>query len=334
MNTGSFSTQSKTFFTHLAGRVRNENIVSDIFYSLLTTSLEFREIINCIFKKNTANLEINLCSNGVYFEREYYTMTGVRPDLRISGATEKPIIVEFKLFDYNYHFDDYSELLKTDGHAHIFLITAHEVKEKLPPFWTVLYWKNIVDILDQSGDELILAITSYFRSVTLSEKLEAVRFENPRAMLYLNRLLKFTIANWASNNNYKAEYKIRSDSFGEKWSGYHYELKNDQKIIAECYFGLFYGDDSKPECLYLGVLKQSLKDRCNIVEEQLHKRFTKLFKINKDDKEISVHMASNDYRQFIKCTNEMMATELLNTQKALLNNFFDEFNNELLNILC
>jgi hypothetical protein len=52
--------------------------------------------------------------------------------------------------------------------------------------------------MEQSHEEFMLAVATYFREVTMTERLEPIVLGRPHGMLYLNRAFKHTIASYQS----------------------------------------------------------------------------------------------------------------------------------------
>ena len=164
------------FFVNLANRMTRENNVSDVLYAALWIP-EFYSAF-----ADLAGLRETLRS----IRREYSCDEG-RPDLLIETVLGSRVLIEVKLFDKNYHYDEFNRI----PNDRIILVSAH----KPPPLprWTYISWKDMIEAAEELDHPFALALCKYFRRVTVTEDLEPISIGRPVGMLYLNRALERVI---------------------------------------------------------------------------------------------------------------------------------------------
>ena len=302
----------EAFFRFLSERLRGENDASDILYAAFKASSEFRAVVvDCL----------GLPSTGPPPEvtREF-SIESARPDF-VVNCGEEIFLVEVKLFDRNYHYEEYCKLMVGEPRrppTSIVLLTAHTPDRDLPG-WHVVPWSELIERLERTEDEFNRAVTHYFRRATMSERLEPISLGRPRGILYLNRALKRVIESYGSDGFTARVYNGYKDSFSEVSSGYYYELKHrsEQDRSAWPCFCLIYTDESEGERegIELGLRKDHKNyDRMYNALRQLYGK-----QLRNNEWGCYVDMASADFETLISCGDK-------DKQLQMLGRFFEEFN--------
>jgi hypothetical protein len=120
------------FFESLAERFGGaETKLSDVTYAMLNSNseflLEFAKFFGFSIHDNQP------CE----VEREYPLGNGFRVDLAIKQGQSEVYLIENKIFDGNYHFDDYGGSPVGKTAKGFGLIANHTVNETVPDRWTV-----------------------------------------------------------------------------------------------------------------------------------------------------------------------------------------------------
>jgi hypothetical protein len=161
-------------------------------------------------------------------------------------------------------------------------------------------------------------LATYFREVTMTERIERIALSRPQGMLYLNRALKRTIASYQSERATCDLYN-GGKSFGEEYSGYDYTLTSVSNPDRELYgwFGLVYYEGD--EGISLWVEKQW----CNFydhVRQVLRKYYgNQLHEEQGSEGGCGIGMDSAQFEAFLSCTE-------INKQLDALTTLFAEFN--------
>ncbi len=263
----------ENFFLYLAERVSHENRVSDVLYAAMNASPEtFRIVADAVGLPEEANIENTEIRREVTFRIEKGTTQGelARPDFLLLPHPGTPVLIEVKLFDTDYHRDKY-ERVRVDGKPpSLVLLTAREPLEDLRSHgWTIVLWDKIIKALEAKGrtNPFLSALARYLREVTGMMNIEAVNFgkDGPKAMLYLNRLIKKVIQTYPDDDTgARTEVDFRSKGCMPEYSGHYYTLKINQSKGAQIafYFGVVYDDKKAGLQLWikLGVNSQQVTD--------------------------------------------------------------------------
>jgi hypothetical protein len=295
------------FFGFLAERLTLENNASDILYAAFKSSDAFRSVVlDCLGIPSEAVVEIT---------REW-TIGSSRPDVLLQVRDGSDVLAEVKLFDKDYHYDEYSQLPIEGPQPRIVLLTAHKPWQELPG-WDVIQWKDLIKKAEKSGDHFTLALARYFRRVTMTKKLEAVSFGRPRGMLYLNRALERVILDYQSNDFVTRINRGAKDSFGEVSSGYCYELchRSEPKRRAFPYFCLHY--DDTVEGIEMALRKDMHPTNYANVFKALSEHYGERLKT--EGGWCYVMMLTQDFETLLACGD-------LEEQMRILRNFFEQFN--------
>jgi hypothetical protein len=258
--------------------------------------------------------------------------TGLRPDFAISfNKKAKPILIEVKILDEDYHFIEYLGTKIDDQNPDKILMSAHKPKTEHSE-WKITLWSEFIDELEEMKDEFSKALVIYLRRTTMSEKIEAIRFNSPMGMLYLNRAIEKTI-NTNQGSDFSCHIYANRAGFGRDFSGYYYRLKNkaNGKEIAWPYFGIYYAEDAGKE--YLGICISLLKEQnWRSINKKSYKNVAKALKrkygsyFKEYETEDVIWMNDNSYNNFLK--------ENRDNQLTILKKFFFKANSIIFNGVC
>lgn len=207
----------KPFFEALGERLTHENRISDVLYAALCSSEEVFAIVGKYLKFPK--------DGRPQIEREYVASHG-RPDFKFTFTKQNAVhLVEVKLYDRDYHYEEYCKIREQDGQVPtISLITAHTPDRSLVA-WNVVHWHSLIVDMERSDDAFVQDLGGFFRKAIMIEKPVRVDFTDPKALLYLNRVIKTIINNYRSTA-FKAVINLSSKSFEEDRSGYEYSLRS------------------------------------------------------------------------------------------------------------
>jgi hypothetical protein len=296
------------FFSELATRVAKENGVSDVLYAALLSAPELYAIFaHKLGLPSTPPAKI---------VREYAT-GGARPDFLFTPVDGTPVLLEVKLFDRNYHYDEYSQLKIADTRPRLVLLSAHQPYVPLSG-WTLLQWEDIIHEMEHSRDDFMRALATYFREVTMTERLERIALGRPQGILYLNRAFKRTIASYRSQRATCDLYN-GGKNFGEEYSGYDYALTSvsnpDRRIYS--WFGLVYYEGDEGISLWV---EKRWCDFYDHVRQVLRKHYEdQLYEEQGSEGGCGIGMDAAQFETFLSCND-------LNTQLHALTTLFTEFN--------
>lgn len=218
--------ETQAFFSLLGDRLCNENDASDILYSAVIASNDMTRIFNAFFG-------LNYSPETHEIHREYH-IKGFRPDffLKPKALNEETVIIEVKLFDQNYHWEDYLKL----GGKHI-LLSAHKI-QGIPSGWEVRYWDKLIEVIEKESEDndLLQSVAKYLRKVAIVKTIQRIEFGKPLANLYLNRLLEQIIKEKGTPTRQRDDceshlgwqYCIRDDSNKQLfWASFTYNFEED-----------------------------------------------------------------------------------------------------------
>jgi len=234
------------FFRSLALRHRSEPALSDVTYAVLKTVPDLRQDFVQFFYPNLNGAET------FRVEREFTLPEGGRPDFVLHSPTWD-LIVENKIWDQNYHFNEY-QAVDPERKTYRALLANHRVTA-VPEAcgWSIRRWEELVEELDKKHygncSALVSGYLEYVREVCEVGKLVAFGREllSVHALHLFNHTVKAAIQG-ASTDRYETSIIDGSGSFynfGEGWSGFYFRLM-DKKTKEEIrvFFGLNYFEDS------------------------------------------------------------------------------------------
>jgi len=294
------------FFSFLGERLTDENDASDLLYAAFKACAAFRSVVlDHLGVPSTAPIEIT---------REK-TIESSRPDFYLVIGEAACMLVEVKLFDRNYHYDEYSKLTINGLKPQIALLSAHRPDRDLPG-WRVIEWRELIEEAERTGDAFASALAQYFRRVTMSEKLERISFGRPRGILSLNRALKRVILDYQSDNFRTQLYRNAKDSFSEVSSGYCYKLEHrgEPSRWAYPYFCLQYDDSTEGIVL---ALRKDFEPKYDVLLVALREFYKERLKT--EGWWSHVIMPVKDFER-------LMSSDNLEEQLGILRKFFNEVN--------
>lgn len=293
------------FFEALSERLTVENRISDVLYAAMLSS---KEVFNIIATK------LDLPSEGQpEIFREYVCLEG-RPDFLIKYPKNGiPHLIEIKLYDRNYHYEDYSKILIDGVKPKVALISAHKLPELAG--WTKLMWEELVIEMEKSSNVFVAHLARFFRRAIMIDELKMIQFGSPRAILYFNRALKKIINSYESPIVDKG-INNSSKTFGEDQSGYDYFLRYraDTKQEVWVRFSLMYQDVVEGVRLWVG--KSANRYYSQIVRGLREHYGTRL---TEESSGVYVMMEDHQYKN-------LLSSQGIEGQISLLQIFFKEFN--------
>ncbi|MDD5674111.1 MAG: hypothetical protein PHC61_08115 [Chitinivibrionales bacterium] len=199
-----------SFFDSLGERFYKENDASDMLVAAVQASQDMANIFTEFF-----GIEFDQKTHAINRE---YTIDNSRPDIVIKSKgiqkDDKPVIIEVKLFDQNYHRDEYPKLL---DNSKCILLSAHKIKEKAEDWkaWEIKDWSELIKKMEESDKRsknvFVESLAKYFRKVTLVKEIKKIDFSTPQANLYIARLIEEIIkenknVRWGNQRSYTEDY--------------------------------------------------------------------------------------------------------------------------------
>lgn len=294
----------KPFFEALGERLTHENRISDVLYAALCSS----EAVFTIVGKHLKFPK----DDRPQIEREYVAGHG-RPDFKFTFTRQNAVhLVEVKLYDRDYHYEEYCKIREQDGQApSISLITAHTPDPSLAA-WNVVRWDTLIGEMEKSDDAFVQDLGGFFRKAIMIEKPVRVDFTNPKALLYLNRATK-TIINDYRSAAFKAVVNLSSKSFDEDRSGYEYSLRsiNDSLDYAWARFQFVYQDHL--EGLWIWFTKRGNAKYYDRMKDALRSHYSAALIEDRARDACYVMMQQDTYTAFRSCGTVDEQLELLRT---------------------
>src|SRR5262245_2177250 len=136
-----------TFFSELATRITKEPGVCDVLYAALLSSSELYSILADLLGLPGAP------TGEIIREYAEYQSTAGRPDFLFRSDSDTPVLLEVKLFDRNYHYQEYCQIKVDDIQPRLVLLTAHRPSPPPPDGWTTIHWEAIIDKMEQHSDD-------------------------------------------------------------------------------------------------------------------------------------------------------------------------------------
>jgi len=291
-----------SFFDLLGDRLCNENDASDILYTAIKSSKEMTKIFNIFF---------GLTNLGKYEIKREYQIGENRPDFfikPIESPNEESVIIEVKLFDTNYHWDNYLKI----KNCKCILLSAHTIPDtQKHAKWSIRYWWDLIKEMEntQQDNYLLISIAKYLRKVCLVKSIEKIELGNPKANLYLNRLIENIIKEKVTPG------KQRDDC--ESHFGWQYYIDISNKPLFWASFTYNYEETFHGMMISIWNCKEekALSDKLS------EHGYQDTLPCKDADKRtyINVRMKNEDFNKFINAQTKEQ-------QKELLETFFDEVN--------
>jgi len=249
------SEQFQHFFTELAQRFRNENDLSDFTYVALEAIPEFKKDFVRFFHPL---LEIG--DDEIQVIREF-TLESTdeqpsgRPDFLLRCGSWD-LIVENKIGDRNYHFDQYGikPLLSGREKPHVGLIANHRVEpEPQAKDWAIKTWSEFIEHFEKKKysdyNDVFLAYMEYVKKVCAMTEFKNFKFDfnSLYALTHFIRMIERALQT-DSNNTYEISNISKGTKWdiGESWAGCCFELKSKSQA-SNAHLNLFFGIDFSKE---------------------------------------------------------------------------------------
>ncbi|MFX0196400.1 MAG: hypothetical protein ACFFCW_09785 [Candidatus Hodarchaeota archaeon] len=307
------------FLKKLGGRLSKENNLSDITWAIVQTVPAIGRDICEFFGVTT------LPNEPMEVQREYPIGDG-RVDLAF--ITEKnTFLLENKIWDRNYHIQEYAEAACSIRNVTLGLISNHRLTSLDSELarrygWKVRYWDEIVGFLSKRefGDSqpLVRGYIDYIKEVCSMVTIHKIRLEDSilHSLFYLNILIKKIIES-SSHEHFEYRFYPAQRAFGPSCSGCYYLLTNiTSRKVAYPFFGIEY---SETPYIYV-CLDDWSKEIAQKFQSLINKR-DDFCEIRKHNGEIDFLLLSKHYQSF----NESNLDE----QESILRNFFAHVNKKI-----
>lgn len=232
------------FFRNLSNRMYKENDLSDITYSLINSSEKLKGIfISFVTNKKRQNVNYDVT-------REYSLDEKNRPDF-FFVSNDDVILLENKIWDMDYHFEDYKEALSIHMSSNFqyqsipplkALISAHRLSKHTLQLamdygFEISYWYNFVKLLKQeitratfNADEceLVKGYVKYLEEVIKVPEIGKIQFtsETLKSITYLIELMKYIVKQYDSKDYEYSLDTINKKSNTERSTGVGYIIKS------------------------------------------------------------------------------------------------------------
>ena len=324
-------------FTNIAARLRNENSLSDVTWAFAKSHPQFLKLFVEFF-----DLSIDQkLSTEIY--REYPLGTckigtdtlACRPDWVIENGSDSALIIENKIDDRNYHFEQYHkaaiEKFKKTGFA---LIANHNLDSTdlliaAQYQFQVRTWKDFYDYLNNiDGKEgysveikdLLKLYMVYIKEVLNMVDIRAIKLNCITSLYHLNVLIKEIIETY-NDDQFICKIYNGAKSHWENFSGQYFEVYRDgSEKSVYAWLGIYFESDP---CIFFEIAKKWNEDIY-----MHYKNKTTAFdnvSISSNSEEIGFEMTTEKYIEF--------STSDLVGQKEILSKLFDAFVNEMKSFL-
>jgi len=248
-------------FRDLGKRLTKENHLSDITWALANNIEEFRKLFMDLFKFEATG------QDPVGLEREKMLENGSRPDFLLDLG-DRYLLIENKIYDRNYHFDQYSGPLDGKKKGTFGIIINHKMDEVWRQKATshnfmVLTWKDVIDQIKRThfsseARPYMNAYVNYIVEVCSIMEIKEIRFEKLNSLTYFVNLIKKIISEF-EGDGVEIDLYPAQRAFGSSWSGQYFIIKRkgSQKAIYP-FWGIYYGED--PPCIFFAFEKDWCKD--------------------------------------------------------------------------
>ncbi len=231
------------FFGAMAKRFRNETHLSDLTFTALELIPEFKkDFLHFFFPDLSFKDEDEIA---VYREFSLGSSNG-QPDL-VFQSRNWDAIVENKLWDQNYHFDQYgAKPISPRKPTHTGLIANHSVQR--PPAaskWQIREWRNFLVAFECKKypryDGVFVAYLAYVKRICKMTEFKNFQFD-PSSLFALTHFVR--MAESALKVSTPDTYRItvqtsKKGNFGESWAGYWFQLHpTDSTEHLSLFFGI------------------------------------------------------------------------------------------------
>ena len=215
-------------FRHLARRLRRENDLSDVTWAVVQTVPALgRDICRFFGVAVAPEYPLNV-------HREYPIGSGYHVDVAFV-TRDRILLLENKLWDQQYHLEEYAETTRTQEEASLALISNHRLASSALELasqhrWQVKYWEDLLDFLCKQNyveyQPLVEGYLAYVKGVCDLATIGLIRLEDStlHSLRDLNILIKRVIESSGDAVGCKL-YTSNPRGYGPSWSGWNYSLE-------------------------------------------------------------------------------------------------------------
>ncbi len=333
-------------FRHLSKRLGKENDLSDITWCMMSIMPEFaRKLLEFMDVPFPADEKMEECIREYVFERSgSSTNTNQRDQIDFLIKTGKgSILLENKIWDTNYHFDQYNKAINDDptlkaADHYKRLISAHRlsqtnVNQGVDAGFKIFYWEDLINSLtgklnDFNSEEktLVIGYKEYIKEVIKMTEIGEIRLDDRvlKSLLYVNNLIEKIIKLHPGDGRKftYAPYTNKNRSFGNAHSGHGYSIHcvtNNKSAWLLFYFQYYtysFTTDGKPAF----IIDLQIDWNSDLVKrmKKLTRENNDLFSVLSDNEGLAFVMKPDIYEDFKSLDKD--------GQEEYLFSFFDAVN--------
>lgn len=308
-------------FQSLAKRMYKENRLSDLTFALAENIPEFRDQFLRFFWEDLEP------SPSPWEIRREHPLDNYAVDFSFKSG-DATYYIENKIFDKNYHVEDYSSKITINDQNRIALISAHtlssEDSEKAKDHdWEIKYWYDFPEWLGKRDfgewQPVVNGYIAFIKEVCVIKETGPIELE-VNSLRSVDRFFNLAtrIVSSASNENVSVEICAASaHETSSQWWGKYYHLK-PKKAERGVYpwFGL--SCYSEPGIL-VSIEKYDNKPFIGLYPK-LAGQQTELFTTHYEEEELYFKMGKEPFSKFLE------ASAKPEEQEAILRKFFDAAN--------
>jgi len=313
-------------FKDLGSRFSDENDLSDLTWALAKNSETFLKSLVEFF-----NFHIDQ-EVPTEIIREYPLKEGSRPDFAIVNG-DVLFIIENKIYDRNYHFDQYAKSSAPEGKkiGGFGIIVNHTIDNDSKRIaqenkFKVVTWNSLCKFIesrlavknfDTESENCVRAYLQYVKEVCSIMEIKKICFDTLSSLFQFNRLIK-KIINEFQRDGFECKLHKPSRANGESWSGQYFSLnRKGAKTVIYPFFGIYYGEE--PPTIYFAFEKDWCRDI--YLKYRGKKKENDLYYIEVDDWEVSFCLDEDKFAEFRKAS--------LEKQEVILKDFFNKVLDEI-----
>jgi len=316
-NLATSASEFDQFFKTLAGRLRKETHLSDITYTAIELIPEFKkDFIRYFFEHLNADEEIEVI-------REFpLPSADGQPDF-VFRAESWDLIVENKIWDRKYHFDQYGKApLKPGKLVYVGLIANHAVPIPSASTWQFRQWDDFVDKFGKKNygrfHPVFVAYLNYVKEICTMAEFENFTFD-PKSLFALTHFVR--MAERALRTTSSASYEIvikpnQKWNFGDSWAGHWFDLKPaDPKKTLNLFFGVDFSYERESPAITVDVHEPENPICFNAIKKASLKSsfFEKIFR--KENETVQLHMPAE---RFNSVSADLSKENQLNALRSFL----------------
>lgn len=238
--------------------------------------------------------------------REFTLPSGAgQPDF-VFRAQSWDLIIENKIWDRHYHFDQYGTRLEPNKKIHVGLIANHAVTipEILSGIWKFRHWMNFFDEFSKKAKHygqfqaVFNAYLSYVKEICTLSEFKKFTFV-PESLSALTHFVR--MAERAIQNSSTASFELRIEpnhkwTFGDSWAGHWFELKSTKSTVSlDLFFGIEFGDEFKLPAITVNVPEGENRSYFNAIEKAPLKSASFEKRLRKEDQIVQLRMSAEDF---------------------------------------